>query len=122
MHAALRSSLAELSASPPALRAAVSTDRGGRHDGRRVCASAQQTLDRLGPVATLGESDTAARLLLAAAAEEASWAWRMLQAADAPSPGVAAAVAVLADHAADCCDEALRLLAIPAPGEPGDRP
>lgn len=100
--------------------AAVALDTDSARDGRRVSAAVQQTLDRLAPAAELDDNDATARTLLAAAAEDTAWAWRMLQAGGAASPGLTAAVTALADHAADCCDEALRLLTIPA-GEPVDR-
>lgn len=80
----------------------------------------QQTLDSLPASIELDDSGAAARALLAAAAEDSAWAWRMLQGSDAPSPGVTAAVTALADHAADCCGEALRLLTTGA-GEPANR-
>lgn len=118
----MRDSLTDLSTSLQAARDAVPPDGDGARDGRRVSAAVQQTLDRLPPAAELDVRDAAVRTLLAAAAEDTAWGWRMLQAGDPPSPGVMAAVTVLAGHAADCCEEALRLLTTPAPGEPIDGP
>jgi hypothetical protein len=87
-----------------------------------MSAAVQQTLDRLPPSSELGASEAAAQALLAAAAEDAAWAWRMLQGDDTPNPGLTAAMTALTDHAAACCDEALLLLTVPAAGEPADRP
>jgi hypothetical protein len=109
LHATLRESLAGVAAAVGTDVPATQRDDRAR-DGRRATAAVQQTLDRLPPAAELDDSEAAARELLAAAAEDTAWAWRMLQAGGAESPGVAAAVTVLADHAADCCDQALRLL------------
>ena len=81
----------------------------------------QQTLDRLPPSSELDGNEAAARALLAAAAEDTAWAWRMQQGDEGPNPGLTAAVTALAGHAADCCDEALRLLTVPAADEPVDR-
>jgi hypothetical protein len=81
----------------------------------------QQTLDRLPPSAELESGQAAARALLAAAAEDTAWAWRMLPGDGTPNPGLTAAVTALADHAADCCDEALRLLTVAPVPEPVDR-
>jgi hypothetical protein len=81
----------------------------------------QQTLDRLPPSGELDSSQAAARALLAAAAEDTAWAWRMLQGDGTANPGLAAAVTALADHAADCCDEARLLLTARAVAEPVDR-
>jgi hypothetical protein len=86
-----------------------------------MSAAVQQTLDRLPPSSELDAGEAAARALLAAAAEDAAWAWRMLPADDMPNPGLTSAVTALADHAADCCDEALLLLTVPAGAEPADR-
>jgi hypothetical protein len=88
-------------------------------DGRKLSAAVQQTLDRLPPSAELDRDDAEARTLIAVAAEDCAWAWRMLQ-APAVSPAVAAAARVLADHAAGCCDEAGELLGLALLGEPGD--
>ncbi len=91
-------------------------------DGRRASAAAQQQLDRLPATDQLDDTEASVRALLVAAAEDAAWAWRLVS-AGAVSPGVISAVAVLADHAADCCDEAGVLLARTAAGvEPGDGP
>jgi hypothetical protein len=119
LHAQLRSSLDGLSswADAPAPRTA---DEDAARAGRRRTAGVQQTLDSLPPAQDLGEDDAAARALLAVAAEDASWAWRIVQ-ADGASPGLSAAVLALRDHAADCCAAAQRLLGLPAGGEPGDR-
>jgi hypothetical protein len=89
-------------------------------DGRRASAAVQQLLDRLPSADQLDATDQAARVLLTAAAEDASWAWRMI-AAGISSPGMAAAVGALHDHASACAEEADGLLAAPG-GEPGDRP
>ena len=122
LHSALRDSLTDLSVSVQASGAAVPSDGDGARDGRRVSAAVQHALDRLPPSAELDLRNAAARTLLAAAAEDTAWAWRMLQGADPPSPGVMAAVTVLSGHAADSCDEALRLLTDPTSGEPADGP
>jgi hypothetical protein len=115
LHAQLDGSLAGLTtwlqSQPPA-----ASDDAARA-GRRLTAGIQQTLDRLPGGAQLGEADLAARALLAAAAEDAAWAWRIVQ-ADGISPGLTAAVAALRDHAAACCTEAARLLPAAASGEP----
>ncbi|MDQ6846939.1 MAG: hypothetical protein M3019_05065 [Candidatus Dormibacteraeota bacterium] len=79
----------------------------------------QQTLDRLPPPEPLDTSDATARTLLAAAAEDAAWAWRMMQ-APATSPALVEAARGLAGHAAECCKRAEPLLRAPLPGEPGD--
>jgi hypothetical protein len=78
-------------------------------DGRRAAAAAQQTLDRVPSGAALDEADATARTLLAAAVEDLSWAWRLLQ-SDGSSPGLTAAVRALRDHAVECCDAADGLL------------
>jgi hypothetical protein len=88
-------------------------------DARKAIAGVQQTLDRLPPEAALDAGDAAARTLLAAAAEDTAWAWRMLQ-APATSPAVAAAARVLAEHATGCCEEAAALLSSAPAGEPRD--
>jgi hypothetical protein len=84
-----------------------------------MSAAVQQTLDRLPPSSELDAGEAAAQALLAAAAEDTAWAWRMLPADE--NPGLTSAVTALADHAADCCDEALLLLTVPAAAEPADR-
>ncbi len=77
-------------------------------------------LDRLPTGAELDESQQSARALVAAAAEDTAWAWRMI-AAGLNSPGVTAAVVALRDHAAQCCDEADGLLLVAPGAEPADR-
>jgi hypothetical protein len=119
LHAALRESLAGV-ATAARPDAATKRDDDRARDGRRVTAAVQQMLDRLPPAAELDGDEAAARALLAAAAEDTAWAWRMLQSGGTDSPGMAAAVTALADHAADCCDEALRLLTPAAVSEPVD--
>jgi hypothetical protein len=118
----LRTALTDLSA---ALDAATALDADGSpadasRDGRRASAAAQQLLDRLPTGDDLDERDATIRTLLAAAAEDASWAWRMI-AAGTTSPGVTAAVVALHDHAGMCCAWAEGLLPAPA-GEPLDSP
>lgn len=121
LHASLRDSLADLSTTLEAAAAAASPDGDSAREGRRVSAAVQQTLDRLPPATELDDNDAAARALLAAAAEDTAWAWRMLQTGAPASPGLTAAVTALADHATDCCAEALRLLASPLESEPVNR-
>ncbi|MBJ7609896.1 MAG: hypothetical protein JF887_10785 [Candidatus Dormibacteraeota bacterium] len=117
LHAQLQESVDHLSSwldSPDALAAEAA------RTGRRGAAGVQQTLDGIPNPVTLDDADAAARALLAAAAEDSAWAWRLVQ-ADADSPGLTAAVIALRDHAADCCAAAAGLLAADAPrGEPGD--
>lgn len=84
-----------------------------------MSAAVQQALDRLPPTAELADTVAAARSLIAAAADDCAWAWRMVQ-APAASPAVVTAARVLATHAAGCCDEARALLGAPRGGEPGD--
>jgi hypothetical protein len=119
LHAQLRSSLDGLSSwvDAPAPHAA---DEEAARAGRRRTAGVQQTLDSLPPTTALGEDDAAARALLVAAAEDAAWAWRIVQ-ADGASPGLSAAVIALRNHAAECCAAAEGLLGHAAGGEPGDR-
>jgi hypothetical protein len=90
-------------------------------DGRKLSAAVQQSLDRLPAPAELDNRDETARSLLAVAAEDTAWAWRMLQ-ARALSPAVSAAAAALADHAAACCEQAGPLLAALSLREPVDGP
>lgn len=85
------------------------------HDGRKLSAAVQQAIDRL----PIDSADTEARILLAAAAEDTAWAWRMVQAA-AATPALADAATVLTEHAAQCCDQAETLLAAVPSGEPRD--
>jgi hypothetical protein len=120
LHEQVRASLAALVAEldTPGGRGRESEAAG---DGRKVGAAVQQTLDRLPPPAALDSRDAVARTLLAAAAEDISWGWRMIQAPPL-SPAVAAAATVLADHAAECCDQAAPLLVAAAISEPGDSP
>ena len=92
-------------------------------EGRRAFSAAQQTLDRVPQAAELGESDATARALLAGAAEDLGWAWRLL-AGDHSSPAITAAASLLADHATECCAAAAELLScgsVPALSEPRDR-
>jgi hypothetical protein len=119
LHTQLRASLAALATEidAPGRR---SGESDAARDGRKVSAAVQQTLDRLPPPALLDNRDATARTLLAAAAEDASWAWRMIQ-AGAVSPAVTAAATALAGHAAECCDHVAPLLAAPPSGEPGER-
>ena len=121
LHGQLRTSLAaltaELDAGPPAGEAPVDSDAA--RDGRKVSAAVLQTLDRLRPPQPLDTSDATARTLLAAAAEDAAWAWRLIQ-APAASPALAEAARALAAHAAECCDQAEPLLRAPLLGEPRD--
>ncbi len=124
--ALLRSLHAELGGTLAALSTAITssddpTGEDTARDGRKVGAAVQQSLDRLPPAAELDAGDAAARALLAAAAEDTAWAWRLLQATSA-SPALRAAATVLADHAASCCAEAEALLAVPVGGEPVDGP
>jgi hypothetical protein len=116
--AQLRASLDGLSswadAPPPRV-----VDEEAARAGRRRTTGVQQTLDSLPPVADLAADDAAARALLVAAAEDAAWAWRIVQ-ADGVSPGLGAAVIALRDHAAECCAAAEGLLGHAAGGEPGD--
>jgi hypothetical protein len=119
LHAALRESL-EGVATAAGPEATTKADDDRARDGRRVTAAVQQMLDRLPPGAELDGDEAAARALLAAAAEDTAWAWRMVQSGRSDNPGMTAAVAALADHAADCCDGALRLLTPAAAGEPVD--
>jgi hypothetical protein len=79
-------------------------------DSRRAGAAAAQLIDRLPGDEELDQQLVAARALLAAAAEDTTWAWRMAASA-AGSPGLVAAVGALRDHALRCCDEAGALLA-----------
>ncbi len=88
-------------------------------DGRKVIAAIQQTLESMPRADQLDDSDATARTLLAAAAEDTAWAWRLLQ-GPATSPALAAAARVLADHATGCCEEAASLLGSPPRGEPRD--
>jgi hypothetical protein len=94
-------------------------DEEAARDGRRRTAGVQQTLESLPPATDLDEDAAAACALLVAAAEDAAWAWRIVQ-ADGVSPGLGAAVIALRDHAAECCAAADGLLGHAAGGEPGD--
>jgi hypothetical protein len=121
LHAQLTASLATLTVE---LEARAHQGRPSDHSGagRKVSATVQQTLDRLPPPPRAPDArDATVRSLLAAAAEDTAWAWRMLE-APVFSPAVAAAAAVLAHHAAECCDQAGPLLTVPAPREPSDGP
>ncbi len=97
----------------------MAADSDAARGGRKVSAAVQQTLDRLPPHEPLDNRDATARTLLAAAAEDAAWAWRMIQAPSA-SPALAEAARALAGHAAECCDQAEPLLRSALLGEPGD--
>ncbi|MDQ6856235.1 MAG: hypothetical protein M3Z57_04085 [Candidatus Dormibacteraeota bacterium] len=120
LHGQLRTSLAALVAEldSPGERGKESD---AARDGRKVSSAVQQTLDRLAPPAGLDNRDATARTLLAAAAEDSAWAWRMIS-APLVSPAVTAAATALADHAAACCDQAGPLLEASALGEPSDGP
>ncbi|MEO8898894.1 MAG: hypothetical protein ABI352_08960 [Candidatus Dormibacter sp.] len=115
----LRASLDGLSAWADAPVPRV-VDEAAARAGRRRAAGVQQTLDSLPTTDDLAEDEAAVRALLAAAAEDAAWAWRMVQ-ADGVSPGLGAAVIALRDHATECCAAADGLLGRAAGGEPGDR-
>jgi hypothetical protein len=117
LHEQLCRSLDGLSswADAPAPRTA---DEDSARAGRRRTAGVQQTLESLPPPTDLAGNDAAVRALLVAAAEDAAWAWRIVQ-ADGASPGLTAAVIALRDHAAECCAAAESLLGDPAGGEPG---
>ncbi len=118
LHEQLRASLASLG-SELETRDRQGMDADKARDGRKLGAAVQQTLDRLPAPAPLDNRDASVRRLLAAAAEDTAWAWRMVE-APALSPAVAAASAALAEHAMQCCDQAAPLLAAAAAGEPGD--
>ncbi len=120
MHNQLRSSLVALSAGLDAT-GQRSEESDAARDGMKVSAAVQQTLDRLPPPATLDNRDATARTLIAAAAEDLAWAWRMIQRSPT-SPALAAAARGLAVHAAECCDEAEPLLGTSTGGEPVDGP
>lgn len=117
LHEQLLTSLDGLSswADAPAPR---TVDEDSARAGRRRTAGVQQALEGLPPSSELGESAAAVRTLLVAAAEDASWAWRIIE-ADGASPGLSAAVIALRDHAAECCAAAASLLGSAAGGEPG---
>jgi hypothetical protein len=117
LHGLLRASVDDLGTALASVDTAVAADSDDARRARRVSASVQQTLDRLPPPGELDDGDAATRALLGAAAEDIGWAWRMLQ-ADSANPGVTAAVAALAGHASECCDEALELLGSVSAGEP----
>jgi hypothetical protein len=113
-----------LAASADALRqelqAGPAPGHSGAVEGRKLAAAAQQALDRIEPPDSDRLLVADARALLAAAADDLSWAWRLLQ-ADAASEALAGAAVVLADHAAECCAQAEPLLLSSGGGEPGDR-
>ena len=123
LQAQLRRSLVALSAQLDSASAAgdLAENADAARDGRKLAVAVQQTLDALPPSTALDSGDATARTLLAAAAEDTAWAWRMLQAAPV-SPAIAAAATLLAGHAAECCDQAEPLLAGPLSGEPRDGP
>ena len=124
----LRSSLAALprqgtavplqSALAPSLRSKRDgTASDPTRDARRRLAGVVQRLDDGAPAAQLSDVERSATDLLRAAAEDASWAWRMVQSGDL-GPGLSAAVTALQDHARDCCEEVERLLGRSARTEP----
>ncbi len=86
-------------------------------DSRRAGTGVAQLLDRLPGDDELEGHLPAIRALLAAAAEDVAWAWRMAG-ADTASPGLTAALVVLRDHAVSCCDQADGLLAAAASLDP----
>lgn len=88
-------------------------------DGRKVIAAIQQTIESMPRADELDDSEATARTLLAAAAEDTAWAWRLLQ-GPAASPALAAAARVLADHATGCCAQVASLLSRAPGGEPRD--
>ncbi len=108
----LRDSLAAL---PPHIDASSDAEEqpgaSADRDTRRAGAAVQQLLDRLPGDAELHQHLVAARVLLAAAADDTAWAWRLATSGDV-SPGLTAALVALRDHATECCTEAeLRLSA-----------
>ena len=117
LHALLRASIDDLATALTSVDSAEVAESDDGRRARRVSASVQQTLDRLPPPGELADGDAATRALLGAAAEDIGWAWRMLQ-ADGANPGITAAVAALAAHASECCDQALELLGSVPVGEP----
>jgi hypothetical protein len=117
LHGQLRRSLAALSMRLEEADPSGDSAPDAARDGRKVSAAVQQTLDRLPPPQSYDSGDAAARTVLAAAAEDMAWAWRMIEAL-AISPAILVAVTALADHAAECCDQAEALLATPPSGEP----
>jgi hypothetical protein len=117
LHALLRASIDDLATALTSVGSAEVADSDDGRRARRVSASVQQMLDRLPPPGELDDGDAATRALLGAAAEDIGWAWRMLQ-ADGANPGITAAVAALAAHASECCDQALELLGSVPVGEP----
>jgi hypothetical protein len=120
LHSELSASVDDLDAWQPQAHSAGPAGDDSARSGRRRSAAVQQTLDLLGPSSELDDVSASARALLAAAAEDTAWAWRIVQ-AYGESQGLLSAVAALRDHAADCCDEAARLLASAPGGEPADR-
>ena len=117
LHALLRASIDDLATALTSVGSAEVADSDDGRRARRVSASVQQTLDRLPPPGELADGDAATRALLGAAAEDIGWAWRMLP-TDGANPGITAAVAALAAHASECCDQALELLGSVPVGEP----
>jgi hypothetical protein len=117
--AGLHAALTDLSESLATAPLAEQTTQSGRaREGRRTGAAARQILDSL-PGDELDEQAAAARALLDAAAEDTSWAWRMI-AAGSNSPGLTRAVEALRDHAAECCASADALLLATPAGKPVD--
>lgn len=118
--ARLRDSIAAL---PPTLDAgADAAEQAGTsatRDTQRAGAAVQQLLDRLPGDAELHSDLVAARVLLAAAADDTAWAWRLATSGDV-SPGLTAALTALRDHATRCCAEAEQLLSTESCGAPLD--
>lgn len=117
LHGQLRRSLAALSMRLEAADGSGDSAPDAARDGRKVSAAVQQTLDRLPAPESDDSRDAAARTLLAAAAEDMAWAWRMIE-SQVISPAIVAAATALADHAAECCDQAEGLLVTRPAGEP----
>jgi hypothetical protein len=108
--ARLRDSLAAL---PPTFEASAAANEqpgtSATRDTQRAGAAVQELLDRLPGDAELHSDLVAARVLLAAAADDTAWAWR-LATSGGVSPGLTAALTALRDHATRCCTEAEQLL------------
>jgi hypothetical protein len=118
--ARLRDSLAAL---PPTLDANAGADgqpgTSTTRDTQRAGAAVQQLLDRLPGDAELHSNLVAARVLLADAADDTAWAWRMATSGGV-SPGLTAALTALRAHAMRCCTEAEQLLGVESLGDPQD--
>jgi hypothetical protein len=119
LHGQLRGSIAALAKRLEADDPSGEPASDAARDGRKVSAAVQQTLDRLPPADSYDARDAAVRVVLAAAAEDTAWAWRMIE-AQAVSPAIVAAATTLAGHAAECCDEAEALLVAAPSSEPGE--